>query len=145
MPETDNIYIRTNVEEHFLKRHSENAPVLGPRQPLGCLESYLVIKHSAHTKLGVPIDKLPNQSKRAFWEDSVAYIWTHDSYALRDLGPIRRTGFGNNVGQQANTQICPTEILSAPGNRMIKAYHLLQHTAFNPDRWALHPTNLLTT
>ena len=28
---------------------------------------------------------------------------------------------------------------------MMEAYHILQHSAFNPNRWALHATDLLTT
>ena len=42
-------------------------------------------------------------------------------------------------------RICPAVLLATPHNKMMKAYHELQDSVFDPHRWALHATDLLTT
>ena len=145
----DNIYIHTNVEEHLIEETLRKST--SPWTKAASRLPGVKFNHQTppdHTKSGVPIDKLPNQSdfvRTGVLEKFGGIYLDTDSHVLRDLDPLRRTGFENVVGQQANAQICPAVILAAPGNKMMEAYHILQHTAFNPNRWALHATDLLTT
>lgn len=101
-----------------------------------------------HTESGVAIDKLPNQSDfvRTVVLGKMGGVYLdEDSYVLRDLKRLRNMGFENVLGLQDNDQICPAVILSTPGNILMKAYHDLQDKVFNPNKWALHATDLLTT
>ncbi len=145
-PET--IYIHTNVEEHLIEETLKKST--SPWTKAASKLRAVKFDHQTppeHTNSGLPIDKLPNQSdfvRTGVLGKSGGIYLDIDSYVLRDLEPLRRTGFENVVGRQKNTQICPAVILSAPGNKMMEAYQALQHTVFDPGRWALHATDLLT-
>ena len=145
----DVIYIHTNVEEHLIEE-----TVKRTTNPYTRAVSKLPgVKFSHHTApdqttSGVPIDKLPNQSDfvRTDILDKLGGIYLDDdSYVLRDLEPLSRIHFENIVGKQVNGQICPAVIMSTPGNKLMKAYHALQDSVFDPHFWAHHATDLLTT
>ena len=146
-PEIINIY--TNVEEHLieetLKRSTSPWSKAVSKLP-SVRFSYQTPPR--HTTSGVAISKLPNQSdfvRTGILSEFGGIYLDADAYVLRDLAPLRRMGFQNVVGNQLNGQVCPAVILSTPGNKLMEAYHALQHKAFNPNRWALHATDLLTT
>jgi hypothetical protein len=146
-PETLNIY--TNVEEHRIEEAIKRSTSPWTR----AVSKLPKVKFSHQTPpdqttSGIAIPKMPNQSdfvRTGILSEFGGIYLDADAYVLRDLAPLRRMGFQNVVGYQLNGQICPAVILSTPRNKLMEWYHVLQHKAFNPNRWALHATDLLST
>ena len=146
-PETINIY--TNVDEHLIEETIKRST--SPWTKAVSKLPKVKVSHQTppdHTTSGEAIPKLPNQSdfvRTGILREFGGIYLDEDAYVLRDLAPLRRMGFQNVVGYQLNGQICPAVILSTPGNKLMEWYHALQHKAINPNRWALHATDLLST
>ena len=105
-PET--IYIHTNVEQHLIEEALERStsPYTKAVQRLPNIKFSLQVPPD-HTKAGVAISKLPNQSDfvRTVVLGELGGIYLDDdSYVLRDLAPLRTVGFDNVVGRQDNGQ-----------------------------------------
>ena len=105
-PET--IYIHTNVEEHLIEEALNRtvSPYTKAVTKLPNIKFSLQIPQD-HTKSGIPIDKLPNQSDfvRTIVLGGIGGIYLDDdSYVLRDLKPFRTLGYDNVLGQQVNEQ-----------------------------------------
>ena len=145
-PET--IYIHTNVEDDIIKR--EIATSINPyTQAIGKISNLKFVHCTppTSTTTGKAIAAIPNVSDFVRTDVLVKYGGTfldEDVYVLRDLTPLRRSGFENVIGRQKNDQICPAVLLSTRNNRLMKAYHALQDVIFD-GRWATHATDLLTT
>ena len=143
------IYIHTNIEDRLIEQaliRSTN-PYSKVVSKLPGIKFNLQIAPNRTTS-GDRIDKLPNQSdfvRTTILKEFGGIYLDDDSYVLRDLKPLRRLGFENVVGWQENGQICPAVILSTPKNKLMDAYHVLQDKVFDPDKWAQHATDLLTT
>src|SRR5205814_1162878 len=97
------------------------------------------------TSKGLPIDLLPH--KADFLRTRVMKKWggiylDQDAYVIRDLAPLRYTGFqlvvGGAVEGTGNGMF-----LSTPENEMITAYHALQDTVFDGG-WVTHSVVLLS-
>ncbi|KAF6224288.1 hypothetical protein HO133_010863 [Letharia lupina] len=132
-PET--IYIHTNVVDDIVKK--EIATAINPyMQAIGKI-SNLESVHSTpptNTTTGKTVVALPNMSDFVRTDALVKYggiFLNEDSYVLRDLKPLRGTGFENFIGRQMNGQICPAVLLSTRDNNFMKAYHALQDVIFD--------------
>jgi Glycosyltransferase sugar-binding region containing DXD motif len=66
-----------------------------------------------------------------------------DIYIVKDLAPLRRSGFQNVVGRQQGGWICNGMFMSMPGSDMAKAFYGLQDSAFDGG-WSTHGVELLT-
>lgn len=145
----EKLYIHTNLEEPLIMDALEKTE--SPYTKAVVRLPGVTFRHATppdHTTSGLAIDKLPNQSdfvRTVVLGEMGGIYLDDDSYTLRDLKPLRNIGFENIIGQQLNGQICPAVIMSKPGNKLMEAYHTLQNSVFNPARWALHATDLLTT
>ena len=102
------IYIHTNVERHLIDETLKRSK--SPYTRAITKLPNLKFSHQTppdHTKAGVAIDKLPNQSdfvRTVVLSDLGGIYLDEDSYVLRDLSPFRAAGFDNVVGMQFNRQ-----------------------------------------
>lgn len=142
----DHIFIHTNAAPEQL-RALENSPLIWNRI-IANLPTVAFNHETAPTETssGLGIYNLPNKSD--FVRTRVMKKWggiymDEDVYLLKDLGPLRKTGFQNVLGRQAGGDICPGLFLSYPENDMITAYHALQDRAFDGG-WATHAVGLLS-
>ncbi|KAL6714762.1 hypothetical protein ACLMJK_008187 [Lecanora helva] len=67
-----------------------------------------------------------------------------DAYILRDLSPLRHSGFSNIIGNQIGGDICNAVMLSTPHNDLMTAYYALQDKLFDGS-WQRHSVYLLST
>lgn len=145
-PET--IYIHTNVEYDVVQKEMTTAT--NPyTQAIGKLPGLKFVHCTppTNTTTGKTIVALPNMSDFVRTDALIKFggiFLDEDAYVLRDLKPLRSTGFENVIGRQLGGQICPAVLLSTRDNKLMQAYHALQDVIFDGG-WATHATNLLTT
>ena len=143
----DNIYIHTNAEQHLIDQAvvSNTNPYIQAISKIPNVIFYLQSLPNQTTS-GQAIDELPHQSDfirtKVLSELGGVYL-DDDAYVLRDLAPLRISGFDNIVGKQLDDQICNAVIVSSAENELIKAYRTLQDEVFDGS-WERHSTELLT-
>ncbi|MCJ1450599.1 hypothetical protein MMC28_000932 [Mycoblastus sanguinarius] len=126
----EKIYIHTNVKENLL-----GAALSASKNPYSRAIARLhnvIFKYQVaptHSTSSLPIKALPHQSEfirtRVLKEYGGIYL-DHDSYVLKDLEPLRCSGFKTVVGTQIDGQIGNAVILATPKNELITAYDQLQ-------------------
>ena len=102
----EQIYVHTNVEEGLIEETLQKSQ--NPYTKAVAALPSVSFRHAIppnHTTSGAAITKLPNQSDfvrtKVLSELGGIYL-DDDSYVLRDLKPLRETGFKNIVGFQKN-------------------------------------------
>ena len=142
------IYIHTNMEHHFLEKTLRNTT-----NPYVQAISKLPTVHFKHHKVinetskGLHVYRLPNQSDFVRTDVVKTYGGIYlddDAYILRNLDPLRCTGFENVIGTQEGGQMCSAVILAKPENELMTAYDALQDEIFD-GTWDRHSTILLAT
>ena len=99
------------------------------------------------TSKGLHLEKLAHQSDFVRTDVLRRYGGIYlddDAYILRDLSPLRHSGFSNVVGIQDNGAICNAVILAEPHSELVTAYHSLQDDIFDGS-WDRHSVALLAT
>ncbi|KAL8927510.1 MAG: hypothetical protein Q9208_002315 [Pyrenodesmia sp. 3 TL-2023] len=143
----DIIYIHTNVEEDRLERilnHTTNPYTIAIRNLPRVQFKYHDVRNE--TSKGTPIVKLAHQSdfvRLDILKEYGGIYLDEDAYVLRDLRPLRNTGFENIIGKQKDGDICNAVIMATPNNKMLTAYRTVSDTVFDGS-WTRHSAELLT-
>jgi len=142
------IYIHTNIPKEALPEalNSGNKYVQLIRKLPGVIVN--PVEAPTRTSSGLAIPSLPNQSdfvRTAALKKYGGIYLDDDAYLLRDLTPLRQSGFKFIAGEsKVRDFFCPGAFLTTPENGMITAYHALQDRTFDGS-WGAHAIDLLTT
>ncbi|KFY91611.1 hypothetical protein V500_04574 [Pseudogymnoascus sp. VKM F-4518 (FW-2643)] len=99
------------------------------------------------TGTGVAITLLQHKSDfvraKAIYEHGGIYLdW--DAHALRDVKPLRESGFANVVGRQRGGQVNSGVWMSRRGTLLVKLWAEKQHEVYS-GAWTAHSNDLLTS
>jgi hypothetical protein len=98
------------------------------------------------TKTGRPINKIEHRSDFARTEVLYNLGGTYmdmDVIPLRDIKPLRHSGFANVVGQELNGGVNSGMTMHKPRSVLLSIFKEAQHDVFD-DEWTTHSTLLLT-
>lgn len=143
----DKIYIHTNLEDHIL-----GAAINASTNPYVrvLLNIPNIVFNYEYTPLkttrGKTISELAHRSD--FIRTRVLKRWgglylDDDAYVVRDLRPLRESGFRAIAGRQQNNQICNAVIMAAPESELISLFYALQDRIFDGG-WTTHSVDLLS-
>jgi len=143
----DKIYIHTNLEDHAL-----GAAINASTNPYVrvLLKLPNIVFNYEHTPLkttrGREINELAHRSD--FIRTRVLKRWgglylDDDAYVVRDLRPLRESGFKTLAGRQENGQICNAVIMAAYESDLISLFYALQDSTFDGG-WTTHSVDLLS-
>ena len=86
------------------------------------------------TSKGVRIEKYQHKSdfvRTRIMRDHGGLYLDDDAWLIKDLGPLRRSGYENVFGRQVDGKLCQATWLSRPGNAFMKTWVDLMDSEFN--------------
>ena len=143
----DKIYIHTNLEDHAL-----GAAINASTSPYvrSLLKLPNIVFNYEYTPLKTTGRKdISELAHRAdFIRTRVLKKWgglylDDDAYVVRDMKPLRESGFRTIAGRQEDGQICNAVIMTAPESSVISLFYTLQDRIFDGG-WTTHSVGLLT-
>lgn len=149
----DLIYIHTDASYASIER-AQNGPVSNApnkwTHKILNLPAVVVRRVNAPnvaTGTGVSISLLEHKSDfvraQAVYEHGGIYLdW--DAHALRDVKPLRESGFANVVGRQKGGQVNSGVWMSRQGTLLMKLWVEQQHKVYS-GAWTAHSNDLLTS
>lgn len=105
-----------------------------------------IITVPTHTKYGAELKALEHRSdfvRPAIMRDFGGIYLDFDVIPLRDMKPLRESGFRNIFGHELNEKVNNGVMLSAKGSRLMDIFDRDQHEAFD-GWWISHSVHLLT-
>jgi len=143
----DFLYIHTGIPDQDIEADIDNETNSYARA-LASLPS-LVFKHTpapTETADGQPLVAIAHRSDFArtlvLKEYGGIYL-DHDSSVVKDLAPLRQSGFKTVLGEQVDRKAINAVMMSAPEADLMTAFTLLQDSIFN-GKWTMHSHDLLT-
>lgn len=142
----DAIYIHTNGGEDLIQQ-AKNSSNQWTRVIANLpMVEFKYTDLPTRTSKGLEIVQFANRADfirtRVVAEYGGVYI-DEDIYLVKDLAPLRRSGFQNVVGRQQGGAVCNGMFMSMPGSEMAKVFYGLQDSAFDGG-WSTHGVELLT-
>lgn len=132
-PET--IYIHTNIENHLVEAALNAAT--SPYSRVLRRMSNVVFNHETprlRTSEGKDVVNLGHRSDlmrtRILKKWGGLYL-DEDSYVVRDLQPLRDSGFKTVLGKESDAKTSNVVMLAAPESDLISAFELLQEESYN--------------
>lgn len=142
------LYIHTGIEDQHIKASidSESNPYA---RALANLPN-VVFKYTpspTQTKDGKLLEAMAHRSDFArtliLREQGGIYL-DHDAYVIKDLTPLRQSGFKTVIGEQPDRKPINAVMMSAPEAEFMTAFTLLQDKVFVTGHWTMHSIDLLT-
>lgn len=143
----DTIYIHTNLEDHILETaiNASTSPYVRVLMKLPNVDfnfEYTPLKTAGKKE----ISELAHRSD--FIRTRVLKKWgglylDDDAYVVRDMKPLRDSGFRTIAGRQEDGQVCNAVIMAAPESALISVFYALQDKTFDGG-WTTHSVGLLS-
>ena len=141
------IYIHTNIEERLIEA-AINASMTPYSHILTRLPNIIFnqVSPPLRTSRGKDVHELAHRSDlvrtQVLKEWGGLYL-DEDSYVIKDLRPLRNSGFRTIVGLESDDKISNAVIFTAPGSNLITTFEALQEDSYDGDSTA-HSMDLLT-
>lgn len=143
----DKIYIHTNLEDHILQT-AINASTSPYVRVLLKLPNLIFNFESTPLKTTGKKEITELAHRSDFIRTRVLKKWgglylDDDAYVVRDMKPLRDSGFRTIAGRQEDGQVCNAVIMAAPESALISVFYALQDQTFDGG-WTTHSVGLLS-
>lgn len=143
----DTIYVHTNAHPLVIQAAKRTSSNLWTRKILDIpVVEIRSIDIPTHTKYGAELQALEHRSdfvRPAIMRDFGGVYLDFDVVPIRDMKPLRESGFRNVFGHELNEKVNNGVMLSAKGSRLMDIFDRDQHEAFD-GWWISHSVHLLT-